>query len=313
MNVLKDNMGTGNRLSLSREEIKEFGSYPQTRVRDKSLEEQLTALLPQGKESIFTDEWNSYQYFNRYMELPRTINYRDIEKDGEKYRGVYFTVFAKSYSDFTEVPGVQIGGEYEPYRIYWFKFEPLKWWVANIFLGNAVLICENIPEVLNYERFRYLGGSPDLTSSDWENSELRRFLNEEFYDTAFTDSEKEMIKETYNLSTSGKLADTTEKVYILSEDEACNKKYGFRKGRTSPCGKRRKKGTDYSECRGLEINYRNGTWWLRSSVVPRVSCYGMYVDETGCSDKTEQSPNMFHGVVPVIRVKAAISGTADLM
>ncbi|MBP5781130.1 MAG: hypothetical protein J6X34_07845 [Clostridia bacterium] len=73
----------------------------------------------------------------------------------------------------------------------------------------------------------------DHTSATWENCSLRAWLNDEFINTAFSDTEKAWISLTSLANpdnpeegTSGG-NDTADKVFILSLDEAVNTEYGF--------------------------------------------------------------------------------------
>lgn len=76
----------------------------------------------------------------------------------------------------------------------------------------------------------------DHTSATWENCSLRAWLNDEFINTAFSDTEKAWISLTSLANpdnpeegTSGG-NDTADKVFILSLDEAVNTEYGFSGG-----------------------------------------------------------------------------------
>ena len=93
----------------------------------------------------------------------------------------------------------------------------------------------------------------DGNSSNWANSEIRKWLNGEFYNKAFTDQEKKSIK-SLNLSDVG----TTDNVFLLSEEES--EKY-FANYTARQC-----KATDYAKNNGAWVSSSNGYcyWWLRS-------------------------------------------------
>ena len=109
---------------------------------------------------------------------------------------------------------------------------------------------------------------------NYEYSYLRHFLNNEFYNTAFSEEEKEKIllstvkndyesanKEPSNLYSS---ADTNDCVFVPSIKEITNKHYGF-----SPEAKidslRTQVRTDYALiCGAHDQNNGMTTWWLRS-------------------------------------------------
>ena len=68
-------------------DIIQFGSYPQSDVKDKTLIAELNALAPAW------DNWTSYDYYNGSgsygtMKQGDWMRYVDIEHDGNLYRGV---------------------------------------------------------------------------------------------------------------------------------------------------------------------------------------------------------------------------------
>lgn len=72
----------------------------------------------------------------------------------------------------------------------------------------------------------------------WKNCSLRSWLNSEFYDTAFSESEKNRIKvrklkngKNPKYGTKGGKS-TKDRVFVLSWEEATNKSYGFKSSPT---------------------------------------------------------------------------------
>ena len=98
------------------------------------------------------------------------------------------------------------------------SFGKFSWIVYNKTDSTVGLLCEKLLD----EQRKYNPGYSDVT---WENCDLRKWLNNEFYNE-FTDEEKSMITETtcnnkYNAeykTTGGN--DTKDKVFLLSIDEA---------------------------------------------------------------------------------------------
>ena len=103
----------------------------------------------------------------------------------------------------------------------------------------------------------------DGSSNNWKNSEIRKWLNSDFYNRAFTDQEKNSIS-----SFNG------DNVFLLSKEEA--EKY-FANNDARKC-----KATDYAKKNGAYVNNDNGCsrWWLRS---PGFNCdnYVCYVNIGG--------------------------------
>lgn len=105
-------------------------------------------------------------------------------------------------------------GEYEQSAIYdkeelvgWEK-EPIEWVPVDKKDGKYLLVTRH---VIDYRRLSTEPGR----SVHWSQSELRRWLNDEFYNQVFTDKEKEMICD----FTDSELG-TTDKVFLLSIEEA---------------------------------------------------------------------------------------------
>ncbi len=98
----------------------------------------------------------------------------------------------------------------------------------------------------------------DSSSNNWSDSEIRKWLNGEFYNKAFNEKERKYINSS-NLSD----VSTTDNVFLLSLDEA--NKY-FANDIARLC-----KATDYAKNNGAYVWSTNGCswWWLRSSLYPR--------------------------------------------
>lgn len=111
--------------------------------------------------------------------------------------------------------------------------EPIEWWVLDIKDGKAFLLSKYVLDAQAYDtKFdRNAWLEAPLTAvndfaTTWEECTLRAWLNDEFYNTAFTESEQEsiLLSEVKNLPNSSSGAssgpDTKDYVYLLSEEEA---------------------------------------------------------------------------------------------
>ena len=87
------------------------------------------------------------------------------------------------------------------------EVQPIEWQVLAK-EGNKILIISKYG--LDAKRF-------DDNSNDWASSEIRYWLNDKFYNKAFTEKEKKSINSS-NLSDVG----TSDKVFLLSKEEAEN-------------------------------------------------------------------------------------------
>ena len=160
---------------------------------------------------------------------------------------------------------------------------PLRWRILAIEEDKALIITFMGIDVRNFN---------DTTGdSNWENSSMRKWLNTEFYNEAFTDSEKQLIVEsdlmnyknvTYRTDNGGK---TKDKVFLLSIDEV---------ERYLPTNSERIiKPTAYARSKGIFIAPNgNVWWWLRSS--GSTESYAADVDYGGDVDK--YGNDRFYGV-----------------
>ncbi|MDO5148537.1 MAG: DUF6273 domain-containing protein [Oscillospiraceae bacterium] len=122
------------------------------------------------------------------------------------------------------------------------NFAGTKWIVLKKESGRALVISEECLFKLELQR-----NNPYVS---WEDSEIRTWLNDVFYDVFFTDEEKKMISESELLSEGRNNVIVSDKVFILSRSEA--------------------KGYFHSD----EERKTNSGWWLRTP-----SYYGKYVWE----------------------------------
>ena len=118
---------------------------------------------------------------------------------------------------------------------------PIKWRVLKNSGSELFLLSEYILDCK-----RYQGKSVDIKWRDcvgitWHDCDLRKWLNDEFYNTAFTATEKKFIKTTHCTDNGEGSLDTEDKVFLLSVNEI--------KDVTEKHGKdlRRAVGTDFAK------------------------------------------------------------------
>ena len=256
----------------------EFGSYPQSRV---------TSADTLGKLNALKISWISYGYFSGNGSIGSAksgdyMKYADISLDGEKYRAVLINDYRpmkthKSNSSKT----YQDDNGYQKGNIYWFKFEPLKWRVLDSSTG--LMLCESIIDSQPFNNTVYKIGSNYYNDKngksyahDYAESTLRIWLNDDFYNTAFTAAEKAKMGEYactqqyFPRSKPHGEMTVYDRVFMLSRIEATSTKYGFKSSMYSADNARRASGTDYARCQGLHVceigfgHKGNSCWWLRA-------------------------------------------------
>ena len=125
---------------------------------------------------------------------------------------------AKTLSPFVEVGDVVVFGNYNQ-DSYSDDKEPIEWEVLKVENGQALLISR-----LSYKMY---SGQVPISEYDgtWERSDLRGWLNNDFYNAAFSGDEKNRIIDTnvytsYNSSSNLNSGNSTvDRVYILSYEE----------------------------------------------------------------------------------------------
>jgi hypothetical protein len=256
-------------------DIIELGSYPQSEVTDKPLKNKLSALAGS------VNNWLSFNYYIKGNKS-NFMKYKDVEYNNSKYRGIYFTYYRPDFT--TEANGwVQQSNGYNILTIYWFKYEPLLWQILSYdyTTDTAVILSKTVIDSQEYYhnyQTRTINGKT-VYSNNYENSDIRKWLNNSFYNIAFTSTEKQSIVAT-SLDNSAYIGDspeddiyfemptgsseynsnsTTDKIWLLSYDEAVKFKDNTSDGETET--------TKYAKVQGLY----GSSWRLRTA-----GCYYDY-------------------------------------
>ena len=271
-----------------------FGSYPQTQEKDESIIDELNSLAETLPTNISNGDWEDYFYYNGGENgineiLPGCFKksdysyakmwYKDIDYDNDSrydYRGVYFLRYrADNTNNGGSVrEGFQRDNGYYIDTFYWFKYEPIKWNILEEENGKALLISDLI---IDSQEFHPASmdelNTPPIEKIDYENnyelSNIRKWLNDDFYNTVFIDLEKKII-ETTLVDNSGKMAEqsydrfvcnnTNDKLFLLSYREV-EAYYQEKEDRQTH-------GTDYALSQGLlqvlDGEKKYSRWYSRS-------------------------------------------------
>ncbi|HBJ19196.1 MAG TPA: hypothetical protein DDY70_05625 [Clostridiales bacterium] len=229
-----------------------FGSYPQSQVKDESLIAKLNSATGVDKYEDLNDveiEGWAYLEYRKFGELAENIAFKDITLDGATYRGIYIKDYTQREACLAKIADssfYQKDYKYIKGDVYWFKFEPIKWVILKEDKenGKAMLMAELALDVKPFQdQVKKVGDLyyvdseevPDETAAyNWEYSYIRKWLNDTFYNTAFTDLQKEIIQTTKidNSAYDGTLRlkdkspnedynnpDTEDKIFLLSLQE----------------------------------------------------------------------------------------------
>jgi len=284
-----------------------FGTYPQSKVTDATLLNTLNTASGTLPTSANSQAWTDYGYYINGS-VSSYMWYIDIENSGNEYRGVYFTSYRPYYTTDTSSTSnsFQDDNGYSTRSVYWFKYEPITWRVLDVQGSSAFLMADLVLDSQDYHYStsnRTIGGRT-VYANNYKESHIRSWLNDNFYNTAFTAAEKARIQTTtvdnsvastgYSSNTYA-CANTSDKVFLLSYAEATSATYGL-----STTTARQLKPSAYAQSQGV-LTYSNGDsyWWLRSPRNDRAS-YARYVvvdgrvssgTSVGCADG---------GVVPAL-------------
>ena len=151
----------------------------------------------------------------------------------------------------------------------YFKWERIKWKVLKNDGSTLFVVAD---QALDWKR--YNDKQENIT---WESCTLRSWLNNGFYNTAFSNSEKSAIvnqtvvnDDNPEYGTEGG-NNTNDYIYLLSIGEVMNEAYGFCSDVDTESVSRHMKASDFANARGADAcrsdhnDYKdNRWWWLRS-------------------------------------------------
>lgn len=298
-------------------DVVKLGSYPQSRVTDSTL---ISALNKIAK------TWTSYGYYSGNdnvgsMAKGDWMKYSDFTYNGVKYRAVTFSQY-RPYYTHTSLSSGELHQKYNGYytnNVYYFKFEPLKWRVLDPATG--LVLCENIVDSQAYSNTVYEYGTDKNGTAYWNDSahthyandyatsSIRKWLNNDFYNTAFSAAEKKSILTTtldnraYSTDHSEYNSETTkDKIFLLSYSDINNAAYGL-----SSRSNRLSKGSDYAKSQGLYVD-SNGQSSMRLRSAGHDSYHTSRVSHDGDLNHYIKNDINFtpDGVRPALRTNFAV-------
>jgi hypothetical protein len=253
----------------------QFGTYPQSEVVDPTLISTLNAAAGILPSSGNNQLWTDYGYYISGA-VSSYMWYIDLISGTNEYRGVYFT----SYRPYNTALSSSIDNStqddngYDISSIYWFEHEPITWRVLDVQSGNAFLMANLVIDSQDYyfsSSARTISGAT-IYPNNYMYSHIRSWLNDNFYNTAFTTEEKARIQTTTvdnsKVSTGYDpnlyaCMNTNDKVFLLSYVEATSEIYGL-----SATISKQLKSSAYAQSQGASTTapIGNSFWWLRSPV-----------------------------------------------
>lgn len=288
-----------------------FGMYPQTKVTNDSLIASLnnkSGMIPTSNAQY---GWTSYQYYQN-GNVSDYMWYKDIEFGGEKYRGVYFTSYRSFQFDLESSAdySLQDNNGYTTGTIYWFVYEPITWRILKEDNGRALILADLILDAQEYCLGDY---EYNMDKVAWEYCNVRKWLNDDFYNSAFNEFQKELIIQTtldnqtttnedLNYDKTTLPNNTSDNVFLVAYKDMINANYGFSVDDTEYDKGKNKWTTDYAQAQGAFTSkfayYPDfGRWLLRSAgAVSYVNYDGTVNDFCSAYDSS-------YGIVPALWIK----------
>ncbi len=223
-----------------------LGEYPQSEVRDSDLLKKLDEIAL---------KWTSFGFYIN-GEQSDYMKYSDVELDGEKYRGVWFSEyrpFNSSFGDGSKDSSYQDDNGYTVGNTYWFKYESVCWRVLDAAdNGTALLIAEKILDVREFSHTNSVHTVDGNTvyPNNYRYSNIQTWLADAFYNCTFSETDKELLNADCDKN------DGCENIRLPEKSEV-NNAFGEYTQRTAVV-------TDYAKCLGLHDDSENGfcSWWL---------------------------------------------------
>lgn len=314
-------------------------------------------------------EDGKYIYFGYY---PQTIKNSSVTveeqpeengyykgSDGELYAKVTIEFDVAKYEEGMMLADFSDGTRAEQDQTYYFKVERLRWRILDEQEdGKTLIVCDTIIDNViwqpnyKYENGKYYATDDEGTilldeennkiyANNYKYSQIRYFLNNEFYNSAFSSEQKQMILQTEvdnslesTLGQGGQYVceNTLDNVFLLSLSDVNNPEYGFKDSSTAESeidmidSARNFKTTDFSKAKGSatvtaellaqmveglppemvelmeQYSVGAGVGWLRSPNVYNHG-YSAFCVSYGIYDNSNENNNDKYGVVPALQIQ----------
>ncbi len=333
-------------------DVIQYGTYPQSRVAEtaalksaannatwKSYDYYTGTYNPTEEELGWGYEFGSSNELNGKMQAGDFMKFADFFLGEKKYRAIIFT----DYRPFSTGLQSRATNSYQdengfvPNTTYYFQYEPIDWIVLDP--TDGLIMSKHILDAQAYQNTAYRTSGTNVyqsaTSSDiainYAKSSIRKWLNWDFYQTAFTNAQQSNMKSseinyTYNdYDNNGSyinIAGTeSDKIFLLTFEDVLNDTYGFSNDMFERAPQRMGRGTSYAQCQGLycfetdSINYLqlndNSNWWLRNHMgYPYCSSSVPYWGGADASYYFKAITRTCDGVRPACKLKSLSSDTA---
>lgn len=233
-----------------------------------------------------TTTWDCINFGKYYQSLYEPQNEPDNPVNGQVY---------------TDTDGTQYLCKTSGTKYY--KYQNIKWRVLSVGENEAFVIADQILDMRVFNE----PVDEDEDDTSWEECTLRTWLNDTFYIAAFTEAEQGAILETTventenfeQETTSGN--NTTDKIYLLSMDEAVNISYGFNGSMWDDGLFRENTAYSMSLWKHDWENSGSSPWFLRTSGSYENDVAYIYYDNIA-SGSGGRASGYVYGICPVLNI-----------
>ena len=148
---------------------------------------------PNGEVAFTKEKTGEYNEISAYVTeevVDCGMKYTDVEFEGEKYRGVYYSIYRPTgthvFNSSIMNNCFQYVNGYPAGTTYWFRYDDIEWIILD--KNRGLLLSKDIIDSQPY------CASEELHNY-WEESSIREWLNGNFYDASFCPDERKVITE----------------------------------------------------------------------------------------------------------------------
>lgn len=254
-----------------------------------------------------------YIYFGEY---PQSLKTDDVTiTSGMDDRGYYLgsdgCCYARVWGNpFIALSGFgysgplkfQSGEEIKKNTVYYFKVEPIRWRILYEDGDTALLLCDSIIANRAYN---------DTRTSSYEQSTIRAWLNDQFYNTAFSVLQRTLINTVFIDNSPGD--DTNDKVFLLKRKDVTNPAYGFSPDDAADDPARLMLVSDYAKASGTQMCCADHGLWMLGE-----AHFGSFADSMNVSLVGDYGRAIYEslmvgdcfGVVPALQIRLK-AGSSD--
>lgn len=240
--------------NVSEDEIADLKRIVSNKIdysKDVVIADYFKYLFADKKESIVS---SSSQLVKKSVKnkQKKEATYKDIAELQEKFQEAKCASEIKNVESPDDYETVKFGRYEQDGNVDNGK-EDIEWIILQKYDGAVLLVSKYILDTMPYDE--------DSSYKIWDDTTVRKFLNNDFYNESFNSDEKNII---FNMMHKEAGVDYIDKIYMLNEDE-CKLFFGL-----EPLKKEYKKlatsGTEYAKKKGLFVKDFDENWYDGNSI-----------------------------------------------